>query len=108
MPLKKPGPVSASGSESLPVSSQSTYLALFSDTLEFLSSALWPDRSKRERGTLTLTVTGGRWSARLKDPNGKRYAYLTAATIDELLEAVEKGLGTDEIDWREDKPFGRR
>jgi hypothetical protein len=45
---------------------------------------------------------------RVKDPNGKRYAYLTGQTIDEALEAVEKGLGSDQMDWREDKPFGRK
>jgi hypothetical protein len=108
MPLKKPGPAGANGSAGLPVNSQSMYLGPCSTLLEFLSSVLWEDGSKREPGTLTLTVTAGRWSLRVKDPNGKRYAYLTGDTVDSCLESVEKGLQSDQLDWREDKPFGRR
>ena len=108
MPLKKPGPVGVNGSAAPPASSQSTYLGLFLTLLEFLSSVSWADGSKREPGTLTLTVTAGRWSLRVKDPNGKRYAYLTGDTVDSCLENAEKGLESDQMDWREDKPYGRR
>jgi hypothetical protein len=108
MPLKKPGPVGSNGSLLQHVSMQSTFLAPFSAILEFLSSLSWGDGSKREAGTLSMTVTAGRWSCRVKDPNGRRYAYLTAVTIDELLMALEAGLASDEMDWREDKPFGKR
>jgi hypothetical protein len=41
----------------------------------------------------------------LKDPHRKGYAYLSGATIDELLEAIEAALGTDQVAWREDRPF---
>jgi hypothetical protein len=105
LPLKKPALVSGNGSVSLPVSSQSTYLSVFSGLLEFLSSVSWTDGSPRVRGTLSLTVTGGRWSARLKDPNRKGYCYLTGETVDGVLEAVEEGLSNDTLDWREDRPF---
>jgi hypothetical protein len=105
LPLKKPDLVSANGSVSLPVSSQSTYLSVFSALLEFLCSASWTDGSTRARGSLSLTVTGGRWSVRLKDPNRKGYCYLTGETVDGVLEAVEHGLEADTLDWREDKPF---
>lgn len=104
----KPAQPGHSGSGLQPASSQSTYLAPFADLLAFLSSPCWPDGSKRELGSLSIAVTAGRWSVRVKDPNGKRYAYLTGQTIDEALEAVEKGLGSDQMDWREDKPFGRK
>lgn len=106
--LHKPSSSGAGSRSEQSPSSQSSYLGLFSDTLAFLSSGSWPDGSKRAFGTLTLTVTGGRWSARLKDPNGKRYCYLSADNVDSLLEAIEKGLGTDQMDWREDKPFRAR
>lgn len=108
MPLKKPEAAGHNGSVLRPVSSLSTYLPVFSVILEFLSSASWPDGSRREPGTLTLTVTGGRWSARVKCPAGKRYAYVTGSTVDEVLEALEKGLASDDLDWREDRPFGRK
>lgn len=103
--LTKPAQSGANGSGSQLANSQSTYLVLFSDLMAFLSCPSWGDGSRRELGTLSIAVTAGRWSGRLKDPNGKRYAYLTALTIDELLEGLEKGLATDTLDWREDKPF---
>jgi hypothetical protein len=87
------------------VSSQSTYLSVFSAILEFLSCVSWEDGSRREPGSLKLTVTAGRWSAQLKDANRRGYAYLSGATVDELLEALEEHLAADTVEWREDKPF---
>jgi len=44
----------------------------------------------------------------VKDPNGKRYAYLTEETLDALLDSLELALEGDKLDWREDKPYGQR
>lgn len=108
MALKKPVPVGQNGSDGRRASSESTYLAPFSALMEFLCSVSWEDGSKREPGTLSIGITTGRWSLRVKDPNGKRYAYLTGVTIDEALESLERGLESDDLDWREDKPYTRR
>lgn len=103
--LMKPAAGSLRGSASPPVSLQSTYLSAHLALLEFLSCQSWEDGSLRVPGTLQLTVTEGRWSGKLKDPHRKGYAYLSGATIDELLEAIEAALGTDQVAWREDRPF---
>jgi len=68
--------------------------------LEFLGCNMWPDQTPREPGTITLFIEGHRWKAGVNDRDGEFSAYLSAETFQGLLEALERGLDQDKLDWR--------
>jgi hypothetical protein len=100
MALKIPSRSGSGGSGSQPASSSTEYLGVFANILEFLSSLSGEGSSKRVPGTLSLTSKDGKWSARVKDPTAKVYAYVTADRLDDVLSTLESGLGDGSLDWR--------
>lgn len=92
----------ASGSPSAPVQ-PGKLLMPFADLVEFLSMRNWPDGSVRVTGTLTLSMEGGIWKAVLKDRDSAGVAFVSAETPDALLKAIDKGLGANSLEWRDDK-----
>lgn len=105
MPLKKPGPNGASASAAAVDASSSGCLRDYSTLVEFLCATSWPDGSRRERGTLLISVANGGWQLKVRDPNGARYAFYVAATLQDGLAGIDLGLSEDDLDWRPEKPF---
>lgn len=105
MPLKKPGQNGASVSAAGVDASSSGFLASYSTLVEFLCATSWPDKSRRERGTLLISVANGSWQLKVRDPNGARYAFYVAATLQDGLAGIDLGLEADDLDWRPEKPF---
>lgn len=103
MPIaRRPKSTGNSGSESPPAMTGKV-LTGFANVLEFLSMRIWPDGSRRETGTLTLSVEGDVWKATLKDRDSAGVAFVTARTPDDLLKAMDKGLEAGSLEWRDDK-----
>jgi len=67
---------------------------------EFLSEETWPDGSERARGSLTMFVEGGKIKVCLSDKDAGALAFVSAGTFDELLQWVEQGIRTQQLDWR--------
>jgi hypothetical protein len=78
-------------------------LSGFPNVLEFLSMTSWPDGAPRIVGTLTITSEAGSWKCTVKDRDSLGVAFVTAETPDALLKALEAGLGTGKLEWRDDK-----
>jgi len=67
---------------------------------EFLTLTRWEDGSPRETGTLFIFVEDGGLKVAVNDREGGLVAFLTSKTFKGLLEAVEKGIREDRLDWR--------
>jgi hypothetical protein len=78
------------------------FLESYADLMEFLCSTSWPDGSSRERGLLQVTVEAGTWRLKVKDKNGRRYAFYAAGRLEDALAGLDLGLSEDDLDWRED------
>jgi hypothetical protein len=75
---------------------------------EFITSSQWPDGAKRERGTFTLFFEGGRWKSWVNDKAQDRSACVSAGSLADLLDYIEQGLVSDDLDWRRSPPKGGR
>lgn len=91
-----------------PGASSAGCLSSYADLTAFLCCQSWPDGSMRELGTLLVSAGAGKWSLKVKDPNGKRYAFYSASTLDDALAGLDLGLSTDDLDWRPEKPWSPR
>jgi len=79
------------------------YLETCPSLVEFLSSASADGGGSRVPGSLQISGSQGEWKAKLKCPNGMVYAWVTADTLDEALDALERGLQSEDgLDWRPD------
>lgn len=78
-------------------------LIAFANVLEFLSMTSWPDGAPRTVGTLTLTTEEGLWKVTLKDRDSQGVAFVTAETPDVLLKALDQGIASGKLEWRNDK-----
>lgn len=67
---------------------------------EFLSLEEWEPGQARERGTITLFWEEGTFKACVSNRDSQEVAFVTKRTFAGLLEAIEKGLATDSLDWR--------
>jgi hypothetical protein len=78
--------------------------------VEFLSVSKWPDGAERQRGTVLLLWEEGNYKCWLNDRDGDRTAWLTGATLTDLLAAVDTALEADSVPWRAAgfKPKGKR
>jgi hypothetical protein len=76
---------------------------------EFLSAEEWGPGEPRERGTLTLFFEQGAFKACVSDRDANMSAFVAKSAFLGLLEAVEKGLQGDSLDWRgqKGKPQGK-
>lgn len=68
---------------------------------EFLSLEEWEAGVERERGTITLFWEDGLFKASINNRDSQEVAFVTKGTHKTLLEAIEKGLATDSLDWRQ-------
>jgi len=107
VPLHKPGSNGSSGPNKPCEVSSAGFLTSFADLLAFLSCDKWPDGTARALGTLLVTWGQGKWTLKVKDPNGERYAFYSALTLPDALAGVDLGLSSDDLDWRKEKPFAK-
>lgn len=75
-------------------------LAKWGALYEFLFSESWPDGAARRTGTLLIFPDEGRLKACLSDRDQGLVGFATGSSILELLEAVERALREDSVDWR--------
>lgn len=76
-------------------------------THEFLCLERWPDGSSRRTGTLLLFVDQGMLKACVTDRDGGLVAFVSGNTLPGLLDALERGLSADTLDWRLMRQQGR-
>lgn len=67
---------------------------------EFLSVEAWDEQTERTRGTLTIFWEEGAFKASVNDRDAEQVAFVSKGTFLGLLEAIEKGLVSDSLDWR--------
>jgi hypothetical protein len=70
---------------------------------EFLATEEWEPGVPRERGTLTLFFEDGQFKVAVNDRDQCVVAFLSKGTFPGLLDALEKGLQGDGLDWRGQK-----
>lgn len=57
----------------------------------------------RTTATANVFAEDGKWKCCLNDRDGSRYAFVSADTLERLLEALEGGLKRGTLDWRVSK-----
>ena len=78
--------------------------AMFPLLYQFLTAVTWPeDNTAREPGSILLFTEGSAFKAMLRDKDDPAVAFVTAGSLQALLEAIEAGLETQGLDWRRDK-----
>lgn len=68
---------------------------------EHLTLVRWEDGSARKTSTITLFAEAGLWKLTLNNREEQEVTFLTGGSLEELLGAVEQGLQTDSLEWRE-------
>lgn len=68
----------------------------------FLTDDKWSSGDSRETGSVLLFSQEGCWKAMIKDKDSGYIAFVTKNTFKTLLEALERGLVEEKLDWRED------
>jgi len=66
----------------------------------WLTETAWDNGEERTPGSLLIFAQDLRWKAMLCDKDGDNIAFVTAETFKGLLEALEKGLRNNSLDWR--------
>lgn len=105
MTLHKPTGNGSSNAVPKYVAGSEGFLTPFADLTAFLCSSSWPDGSPRELGTLLVMLGGNGWRLKVRDPNGARYAFYAASTLQDALTGLDMGLAEDDLDWRPEKPW---
>lgn len=72
----------------------------FPALLEFLTLESWGEGLERVPGSLSVFVDQGQWKCCLSDRDAGLVAFVTASEPDGLLQALEKGLRGESLDWR--------
>lgn len=99
--LRIKGPVdNGTGTESAPADQEfaKKYPTLFA----FLSDARWSSGEARETGSVLIFCQDGQFKAMVKDKDSGYIAFVTKGTFKTLLEAIERGLVEEKLDWRVD------
>lgn len=78
--------------------------ARFPSLWEFISLASWEDGSPRVPGTVLLFVDDDMVKVRLSDRAQGFTAWVSAKSLEGVLEGCERGLRDDGLEWRKDKP----
>jgi hypothetical protein len=74
--------------------------------VEFLSTPVYDDGTRRETGTILIFFEEGLWKCCVRDRDNGRVCFLSAQTLCGLLGRVSVGLSEDALDWRKEKPWG--
>lgn len=76
---------------------------LYPDLAAFLANAKWGDGASRVPGTIMVFVEGGVYKGWLHDRDACCGAFVTGASLTELLSRCDACISDDSADWREDK-----
>lgn len=68
----------------------------------FLTDAKWSSGETRETGSVLIFTQEGQWKAMIKDKDSGCIAFVTKNTFKTLLDALERGLAEEKLDWRQD------
>jgi hypothetical protein len=82
-------------------------LASYPTVRAFLFSSKWEDGASRTTGTILLFTDLGQLKARVVDKDGSRVAFVSGESLESILAHLEDGLGTDQLDWRQDRAWGK-
>lgn len=74
---------------------------------EFMVSVSYEGGSPRRLPTLLIFTEDRLWKACLNDRDATMVAFVTAATFDALLGAIDAGLQNDSLEWRTPRPARR-
>lgn len=88
-------------------SANSEHWKRYPATFEFLAFTKWSDGSHRKVGTLNIFVEAGRWKCFVNDKAQDRSACVSAPSWEALMDSIEMGLVTDDLDWRPSFSRGR-
>lgn len=75
---------------------------------EFLTCSEWSKGVPRQTGSLLLCVDQGLLKVWVNDRDGERSAWVSGDSLEAVLDAVERGLREDRLDWRAQRGKGRR
>lgn len=95
-----PGRPEAAAVDGLLPLGDETFVKKYPLLSEFLTRVVWEPGQPREKGSLFLFAEDGCFKACLNDKDSLQVAFLTSTTFTALLDAVEKGLAKDTLDWR--------
>lgn len=70
---------------------------------DHLTEQVWEDGKRRMTSTLLIFCEGGMWKARLNDRAVKISAWVSGESWEALLEAIERGLAAESLEWRADR-----
>lgn len=84
------------------------FSARFPALFEHLCSGAWPDGSPRERSTLLLSFSEDRFRACINDKARLKSAWVSNTSLGALLDALERGLQGDSLEWRRNTWNGRK
>ena len=70
---------------------------------DHLIESVWDDGKPRKTTTLMVLVENGQWKAWIHDRDAKRAAWVSGSCWEGLLEAAEKSLASDSLEWRADR-----
>lgn len=105
--LRARGPLPPSGS-STSMSTGDDWSVLYPGIWEMLSAPAMPDGSSRQGSTLMIFCQDGSVKGCLNDRDNNLVAFTSASGVDALLQAIETGLQSDQLEWRKPKPFSAR
>jgi hypothetical protein len=101
--LKKPE-VSSNGSpELVSLASAGFFGKRWPVLMEWLLSSAWEDGTVRATSTLSISVGDGRWKGRMNDRDSGMVAFLSSESLEALLDAWERGLSKNSLEWRVDQ-----
>jgi hypothetical protein len=105
--VKNRGPLAVTTSSPV-VSGADPWGASFPGLLEMMTLPAMPDGRAREGSTLLVFAADGVFKGCLNDRDNGLVAWASAGTVQEVLEALERGLQADTLEWRAQKPMARR
>jgi hypothetical protein len=108
MPLGKPSGYSVLESQQGMPATYGDWEKRLPSLCAFLCDVTWADGSTRAPGKLTLWTADALWKGCLADQVASVVSFLSAQDPSGLLQAMEKGLREDKLDWRRSVPFGAK
>lgn len=99
--LRVRGP-SDNGTGTKVVASDSEFEKKYPMLWAFLTDEKWSSGETRETGSVLIFTQEGQWKAMVKDKDSAHIAFVTKGTFKTLLDALERGLVEEKLDWRPD------
>ncbi len=102
-------PDKGAGNAGGPVKTDESPIAVGHPVLwEHLTATSYEDGGNRQPSSLLLFVEDGKCKLCLNDRDASRTGWITGATVEEALIAMELALGAGRMDWRASRPAPQR